>query len=74
MSTPRSRIIGSQGRPTCGVTLTALRHNSTLIDGGARAKLVAGMVTRAYVFHSDQSVPPSVSWSTYQFIVALVER
>ncbi len=38
------------------------------------SKLRAGMANQGYLFHSDHSIPPQVDWSTYQFIVSLVER
>ena len=45
-----------------------------LVEHEVRAKLAAGMACRGYIFHSDHSVPPSVSWPTYQFVRELVER
>lgn len=37
------------------------------------AKPKAGMACRGYIFHSDHSVPPSVSWPTYQFVINLIK-
>ena len=37
-------------------------------------KLRAGMQHKAYIYHSDHSVPPSVSWATYQKIIALLDE
>jgi len=45
-----------------------------LIEHEVKTKLEAAMRTRGYVYHSDHSVPPSVSWETYRFIVDLVDR
>jgi hypothetical protein len=39
-----------------------------------RTKLAAGMSTLGYVYHSDHSVPPAVSWDTYKFIVELIDN
>jgi uroporphyrinogen decarboxylase len=44
------------------------------IETEIRSKLDAGMVTRGYAYHSDHSVPPGVSWPTYQFIIDLLDR
>ena len=44
------------------------------VEHEVRSKLAAGMVGRGYGFHSDHSVPPSVSWGTYRFMIELVER
>lgn len=38
------------------------------------SKMRAGMERNGYAYHSDHSVPPSVSWDTYQFIIDLVDR
>lgn len=38
------------------------------------SKLRAGMSRSCYAYHSDHSVPPSVSWETYQFIVELLDE
>lgn len=45
-----------------------------LIEEEIRAKLSAGMATRGYIYHSDHSVPPQVTWATYQHIIACVEK
>lgn len=37
-------------------------------------KFAAGMATRGYIYHSDHSVPPQVSWQTYSAIIQLVEK
>lgn len=42
------------------------------IEGEISAKFAAGMATRGYAYHSDHSVPPTVSWSTYQAIIEMV--
>jgi uroporphyrinogen decarboxylase len=45
-----------------------------VIEEEIRSKLAAGKATRGYVYHSDHSVPPSVSWTTYQRIIELVDK
>jgi len=69
--------------PTYGKDLTffgnidmalAGTNDRDLIEYEVVTKLAAGMANRGYIFHSDHSIPPGVSWPTYQFIVELVER
>jgi len=47
--------------------LEALEHE-------VRTKIETGKSVRGYAYHSDHSVPPTVSWHTYQFIVELLNR
>jgi len=49
-------------------------NDVALLEEEIRTKFAAGMATRGYAYHSDHSVPPSVSWATYQAIVGLVQR
>ena len=44
------------------------------IEEEIRSKFAAGMAARGYAYHSDHSVPPQVSWSTYRAIIDWVER
>ncbi|MDP6506535.1 MAG: uroporphyrinogen decarboxylase family protein, partial [Planctomycetota bacterium] len=44
------------------------------IEEEIRTKFAAGMATKGYAYHSDHSVPPQVSWETYQFILELLEK
>lgn len=44
------------------------------VEHEVRSKLEAGMSIKGYLYHSDHSVPPGVSWDTYQFIIELVDR
>ncbi len=44
------------------------------IEDEIKAKFVAGMATKGYIYHSDHSVPPQVSWKTYQAIMQMVEK
>ncbi len=45
-----------------------------LIEEEVRQKLTAGKATKGYMYHSDHSVPPQVSWKTYQAIIEMVKR
>jgi len=44
------------------------------IEDEIASKFAAGMAHKNYAYHSDHSVPPAVSWQTYQFIIDCVER
>ena len=44
------------------------------IEEEIRTKFAAGMATKGYIYHSDHSVPPTVSWRTYQRIIELVDK
>ncbi len=37
-------------------------------------KFAAAKACRGYVYHSDHSVPPTVSWATYQFVMERVKH
>jgi uroporphyrinogen decarboxylase len=39
-----------------------------------RRKLTAGKQSRGYIYHSDHSVPPTVSWQTYQRLIDCLNR
>ncbi|MBI5708496.1 MAG: hypothetical protein HZC36_16045 [Armatimonadetes bacterium] len=38
------------------------------------SKLKAGMATHGYAYHSDHSVPPAVSWESYQLVMELLDK
>ena len=38
------------------------------------AKFAAGMSTNGYIYHSDHSIPPQVSWELYRQIIRLVDK
>ena len=45
-----------------------------LIEEEIATKFPAGMEHRGDIYHSDHSVPPQVSWETYQAIIKMVEK
>ena len=51
-----------------------MTNDRARIEAEVKAKLAAGMATKGYIYHSDHSVPPQVSWETYQFIIALLDK
>jgi uroporphyrinogen decarboxylase len=44
------------------------------IEQEIKTKFAAGKKTRGYAYHSDHSVPPQVSWQTYQGVIELVKK
>lgn len=49
-------------------------NDLAVIEEEIASKFAVGKEYRAYIYHSDHSVPPSVSWETYQRIIELVKR
>jgi uroporphyrinogen decarboxylase len=45
-----------------------------LIEEELVSKFTSAKVSRGYIYHSDHSVPPSVSWETYKQIMLLVDK
>lgn len=43
------------------------------IEAELVAKITAGKAHKGYIYHSDHSVPPQVSWSTYQSLIEMVK-
>ena len=52
----------------------AIRRDRAELEHEVKTKLAAGMANRGYAYHSDHSVPPQVSWATYQHIIALLDK
>lgn len=52
----------------------AIRGDRDEVEHEVRSKLEAGMANKGYIYHSDHSVPPQVSWETYQWIIEWVDR
>ncbi|MCG9896008.1 MAG: hypothetical protein MH204_11095 [Fimbriimonadaceae bacterium] len=57
----------------CDVMIYATRDRDA-IEHEIKTKCEAGKKTKGYVYHSDHSIPPSVDWETFQFIVDCVDR
>jgi uroporphyrinogen decarboxylase len=49
-------------------------NDLALIEQEIEGKLAIGKEYRCYAYHSDHSVPPSVSWETYKAIIAMVDK
>jgi uroporphyrinogen decarboxylase len=54
--------------------MTMATNDLARIEAEIVAKFAAGKATQGYIYHSDHSIPPSVSWETYQGIMRLVDR
>jgi len=54
--------------------MVMMTNDMDLIEAEICAKLAAGKLARNYIYHSDHSVPPQVSWETYQKVIRLVDR
>ena len=52
----------------------ASTNNLDQLEDEVCSKLTAGMASQGYGYHSDHSVPPDVSWSTYQYLISLLDR
>ena len=57
----------------CDVMIYATNDRDA-IEEEVRSKIEAGKATKGYGYHSDHSVPPSVSYETYCFVVDLVDK
>ena len=51
-----------------------LTNDLDLIEEEIKSKFAAGMAGHGYIYHSDHSVPPQVSWQTYLRVVEFVDR
>lgn len=69
--------------PRCGDRLSLfgnidvmlmITNDHDLIEQEIASKFAAGKATKGYAYHSDHSVPPQVSWETYQFIIDCVKK
>lgn len=54
--------------------MTMLDNDLEKIEAELAAKIQTGKTRRGYIYHSDHSIPPQVSWATYQAIIKMVER
>ena len=54
--------------------MTMSTNDLEKIEAEIVEKFAAGMARRCYIYHSDHSVPPAVSWETYQGIMKLVDK
>lgn len=51
-----------------------ITNDFDLIEHEIATKVAAGKAARAYMYHSDHSVPPQVSWDTYQHVIRMLDK
>ena len=49
-------------------------NNLDAIEAEISSKFAAGKKTKGYAYHSDHSVPPQVTWKTYQAIIEMIKK
>lgn len=49
-------------------------NDRDILEEEVASKLAAGMAGQGYIYHSDHSVPPQVSWATYRELIGFLER
>ncbi|MEI6083534.1 MAG: uroporphyrinogen decarboxylase family protein [Verrucomicrobiota bacterium] len=54
--------------------MVLMTNDRARIEAEVKSKLAAGKAKNGYIYHSDHSVPPQVSWETYQFIITLLDK
>jgi len=54
--------------------MTMATNDLDKIEEEIANKFAVGKAHKAYIYHSDHSVPPLVSWETYQCIIELVKK
>jgi uroporphyrinogen decarboxylase len=54
--------------------MTMITNDLPRIEAELSAKLAAAKPYHGYIYHSDHSVPPQVSWQTYQGIIRLLDQ
>jgi uroporphyrinogen decarboxylase len=57
----------------CDVMLYAT-NDLDLIEAEIKAKIEVGKTTGSYIYHSDHSIPPQVSFETYKAILGFVDK
>ncbi len=53
--------------------MVLIRGDLGEIENEISAKFAAGMRNKGYLYHSDHSIPPQVSWDLYQSIINFVQ-
>jgi uroporphyrinogen decarboxylase len=54
--------------------MTMITNDLPTIEEELATKLAAAKPYNGYIYHSDHSVPPQVSWLTYQGIIRLLDQ
>lgn len=73
-----SRLAPEYGTKVClfgNVDAAVLASNDPVrIEQEVASKLAIGKRTRGYAYHSDHSIPPTVTWETYKLLIRLLEH
>lgn len=51
-----------------------LTNDREMIEAEVASKIPMAKIGGGYIYHSDHSIPPGVTWQTYQFLMSLVEK
>lgn len=51
-----------------------ITNDLDLIEEEIRSKFAAGMAQKGYLYHSDHSIPPQVSWATYREVIRMINQ
>lgn len=54
--------------------MVLITNDRDLIEAEVAAKVPLAMKGGGYIYHSDHSIPPGVTWQTYEFLMELIER
>lgn len=53
--------------------MTLLTNDLDRIEQEVKNKLEAGKQSKGYIYHSDHSVPPQMSWESYQALIGMLD-
>jgi uroporphyrinogen decarboxylase len=54
--------------------MVLITNDRDKIEAEVAGKIPMAKKAGGYIYHSDHSIPPMVTWETYQFLMSLVER
>lgn len=54
--------------------MALLTNDCALLEAEVAAKIPVAKQGGGYIYHSDHSIPPGVTWKTYQFLMELVAQ
>jgi uroporphyrinogen decarboxylase len=56
------------------IDATTMHGDKDMLEEQIRSKIMAARVDGGYIYHSDHSVPPTVTWERYQWIIDRVRH
>jgi len=68
------KIFGNQIVFFGNIDIRTMSTTKEAIEEEMRTKITAAKEGGGYIYHSDHSVPPTVSWENYQFVMECVDR